>query len=503
MGVLMLQKQISNRYLNESKLIRAKTENELNMKIKNQKRAWKEKEKTLRSKAEAAKRSKNALDAIDQFKSILISSLYSSHVLDWESLQNKNEFEKSLPSLEFYLEEVGVPREDKIMEFIFSSLKNKREQKIIDANKLYEKALDVYTNQRELFYKDKKEHNNRINEFKVNYEKGEVSALKDYFIKVLENSLYPKNFNKNFELGYDEITKNLIIEFDLPNLYEVPNIIEYKYVQSRKEIVEKKMKLSDFQEYYNDVLYQITLRTIYEIFISDYAHHLDTVVFNGWIHGIDTATGNNYNSRIISILANKDEFLKLNLEYVVPKDCFRKLRGIAKGSLHNLSPIKPILELNKDDERFIENRNILAEINSTPNLADMDWEEFEHLVTNLFDKYFQNFGEARVTRRSREGGVDGVIFDSDPIRGGKYLVQAKRYNDIVPPSAVRELAGAISHERATRGILITTSYFGPDSKSFADENNIKLIEGSELVYMLDECGYKVRCEIKKRKKETS
>ena len=142
------------------------------------------------------------------------------------------------------------------------------------------------------------------------------------------------------------------------------------------------------------------------------------------------------------------------------------------------------MELNQVDERFIESRDVLAEVNSIPNLAEMEWDDFEHLVVNLFRHYFEGIGEVKITRKSREGGIDGVIFDTDPIRGGKYLIQAKRYNDIVTPSAVRELNGALHHEKATRGILITTGYFGPDSHSFASENNITLIDGNRLVYML-------------------
>ncbi|MGM9987698.1 MAG: restriction endonuclease [Bacillaceae bacterium] len=254
---------------------------------------------------------------------------------------------------------------------------------------------------------------------------------------------------------------------------------------------------------YDDILYQITLRTIYECFNSDYPDNLQTIVFNGWIHGVDVSTGAEFDSRIISILVNKEEFMSLNLNKVIVKDCFRRLNGKSSSSLHKLSPIKPILELNKVDERFIESRDVLAEINSIPNLAEMEWDDFEHLVSNLFSLYFKEIGDVKITRKSREGGIDGVIFDSDPIRGGKYLIQAKRYNDIVPPSAVRELCGSMHHEKATRGILITTGYFGPDANKFGDENNITLIDGSRLVYMLNEYGYHVRCEIQKSKKSSS
>lgn len=260
------------------------------------------------------------------------------------------------------------------------------------------------------------------------------------------------------------------------------------------------MKKDEFQIFYDVILYKITLRTIYECFSSDYPNHLESMVFNGWVHGIDNATGREFDSRIISILVKKTEFMALNLQRVVAKDCFRKLNGQSSGSLHNLAPIRPILELNRIDERFIETRDILAEINSIPNLAEMEWEDFEHLVVNLFSHYFEEIGEVKITRKSREGGIDGVIFDDDPIRGEKYIIQAKKYNDIVSPSAVRELSGTMHHEKATRGILITTGYFGPDSHTFAKDNNITLIDGNRLVYMLNSYGYTVRCEIKKGKK---
>jgi restriction system protein len=42
---------------------------------------------------------------------------------------------------------------------------------------------------------------------------------------------------------------------------------------------------------------------------------------------------------------------------------------------------------------------------------------------------------------SRDGGVDAVTFDLDPIRGGKFVIQAKRFNNVVPVSAARDLYG--------------------------------------------------------------
>jgi restriction system protein len=87
-----------------------------------------------------------------------------------------------------------------------------------------------------------------------------------------------------------------------------------------------------------------------------------------------------------------------------------------------------------------------------------------HLIRELFEKEFaQNGVEVKVTRASRDSGVDAIAFDPDPLRGGKFVIQAKRYTRTVDVSAVRDLYGTLQNEGANRDILVTTSRFGPDS----------------------------------------
>ena len=48
-----------------------------------------------------------------------------------------------------------------------------------------------------------------------------------------------------------------------------------------------------------------------------------------------------------------------------------------------------------------------------------------------------------MTQASRDRGVDALVFDPDPVRGGKYVIQAKRYTTTVDVSAVRDLYGTV------------------------------------------------------------
>jgi restriction system protein len=144
---------------------------------------------------------------------------------------------------------------------------------------------------------------------------------------------------------------------------------------------------------------------------------------------------------------------------------------------------------------------VLDGINIEQNLATMDWEDFEHLCRELFEREFADTGaEVRVTRASRDQGVDAVVFDTHPIRGGKTVIQAKRYVGTVDVSAVRDLYGTVMNEGANSGILVTTSSFGPDSYSFSLGKPLKLIDGGQLLALLAQHGYSFRIDLAEAKR---
>jgi restriction system protein len=197
----------------------------------------------------------------------------------------------------------------------------------------------------------------------------------------------------------------------------------------------------------------------------------------------------------------KAEFAQLNLSNVEPKACFRKLKGVSASKLISLSPVKPILRLNKEDKRFVPSYEVAAELSDSVNLAAMDWLDFENLIREIFDKEFsQNGGEVRITQASRDGGVDAIAFDPDPIRGGKIVIQAKRYTNPVGVSAVRDLFGTVHNEGATKGILVTTSDYGPDAYEFAKGKPLTLLSGSELLHLLQKHGHRAKINLAEAKR---
>ncbi len=361
-----------------------------------------------------------------------------------------------------------------------------------EAGKEYEQVVSR-------FKAEQRAHNAAVRQLRTDFEQGEAAAVKSYVEMVLGRSAYPDGIAKDLDVDFEPVSATIVIAYQLPapTPDALPRAIEFRYVASRDETKRTDMKPKEFEAFYEDVLQQIVLRTIHEVFQADYARHVQSVVFNGWVHGVDPKTGKDFDSCIISCQASREQFEQIDLSRVSPKDCLRGLHALDAGPLAQLAPVRPIFDLKRTDSRFVESREVLADLNSSDNLAEMDWEDFERLVRELFGKMFSTDGaEVRITQASRDRGVDAIAFDPDPIRGGKFVIQAKRYNIVVPVSAVRDLYGTVINEGAVKGILVTTSYYGHDSREFAKDKPLTLIDGSNLVYLFQQFGYDVRIDLR-------
>lgn len=325
------------------------------------------------------------------------------------------------------------------------------------------------------------------------------NAIESHAVKILLSSDYGNLFEKKIESKF--INGMLLINYLLPSIDNYPKIKEVKYIVSRNEVVEVPFPNSVIAKSYDNTLYRICLRSLYELFNSYDKDLMQAITFNGYVTALNKAIGKEETKCILSVQTTAEFFHTIGLSKVDPKTCFKSLKGVSAATLIDISPIVPILTFNKTDHRFIESHSVA--IDSGTNIASIDWADFEHLVRELFEKEFSaNGGEVKVTQSSRDGGVDAVAFDPDPIRGGKIIIQAKRYTNTVGVSAVRDLYGTIINEGASSGILITTADYGADSYTFAKDKPIKLLNGGHLLSLLHKHGYDARINIEEAKEMT-
>ena len=111
---------------------------------------------------------------------------------------------------------------------------------------------------------------------------------------------------------------------------------------------------------------------------------------------------------------------------------------------------------------------IIAEIARTPDeLYRMDPRQFEELVAELL---VRDGLEVQLTPKSRDGGRDILAFQNTATGRHLHLVECKRYARDRPigVALVRSLYGVVEQERATAGLLVTTSRFTQDALEFVD-----------------------------------
>jgi len=369
-----------------------------------------------------------------------------------------------------------------------------------DLEEEYKRRLERWHTSEQAFINKQQKLNKTIEGKKEKYISNNRDTIIDYCTSVLSNSEYPDCISKDFKLDYNPETKILILEYSLPSLNKMPKIKDVKYIQSRNIFVKNNLSESTINKLYDNVIYQIALRSIHELYKADISKILAAIVFNGWVSSTNKATGKKVNACIISVMANRSEFLSLKLSSVDPKLCFKNLKGIGSSQLFSLTPIAPVLTISREDKRFVSSYAVADGLDESNNLAAMDWEDFEHLIRELFEKEFAQYGgEVKVTQASRDGGVDAVAFDPDPIRGGKIVIQAKRYTNTVGVSAVRDLFGTVMNEGATKGILVTTADYGPDAYEFAKGKPLTLLSGSNLLHLLNKHGHKAFINLKAAK----
>ena len=342
--------------------------------------------------------------------------------------------------------------------------------------------------------KDRKDYQddvNRAEEFSELYKKlsqGGIEAVARY---TYYRTSLPDPLQLYAEFNYDPNARLMLVTMDVPNFARLRITKPLKINKCTEVVAAEKAKQCE------KLLYSLCIRAGYLVAKSDTANMFDTVAVNARQQWFDPGSGRAKEGIIASLQAQKEELIRLKVNNIDPKTCFRYLKGIATPSVESVSAIRPIFTLDKSDSRIVECRDVDYGLIPDTNLAAMPWEDFEHLVRQLFEWEFGHSDiEVNVTQASRDRGVDAIMFDPDPIRGGKYVFQAKRYTRTVDVSAVRDLYGTVVNEGANRGILVTTSGFGPDSYEFAKDKPISLVDGPSLIQLLKKHGriYRINLE---------
>jgi restriction system protein len=321
--------------------------------------------------------------------------------------------------------------------------------------------MERWNAHRETFVRAQQQDERDFTQLRAAWDAGRPDVLEKGVTIAVANSNLWWSSKRDHQVRYDPETKTLLVECEFPDVEKFQF-----YKQSGSKQTWKPVAKTRRRELQEKLLYGLALTLVFDLADITRGHAVEQIALNGHATFTDKTTGRE-----------------------------------KTADLSQYSPVIPIMTLDRDDRRIVAAREVMEGLRENENIAAMEWIDFEHLVRELFEKEFTQEGmEVKITRASRDSGVDAIAFDPDPLRGGKFVIQAKRYTRTVDVSAVRDLYGTLQNEGANRGILVTTSKFGRDSYEFAQGKPITLIDGPNLLAMLLRHGYKFCIDLEAAKR---
>jgi restriction system protein len=324
------------------------------------------------------------------------------------------------------------------------------------------------------------EHNAQIDALAVRVAAGEPAAVRDFFSAALVASPWPGGFPHEGRVAWDPRAGQLIVDRELPGVDVVPAVARYRYVKAGDREIEVARPAGERNALYRKLLARCALRLLAVAYRADQRGMIQLATVNGYVQGSDPVTGKAREVFVVAITASRPSFTAIDLSRADPVACVEGLSGQLSAR-----PDKPVAIQPGRLARPPASASPGQRGSRVVDLKSMDPIDFEDLVAALF----QRMGfDVMTTERTGDGGVDVRAIDPDPIRGGKLVIQVKRYQHTIPPAPVRDLYGTVLHEGATKGILVTTAEFGPGAQQFATGKPLTLISGSQLTTLLSEHG---------------
>lgn len=185
------------------------------------------------------------------------------------------------------------------------------------------------------------------------------------------------------------------------------------------------------------------------------------------------------------------ELTKKNLEEQPAYQQYMQELAIRNERAGNLPTIDENEPKEISVESIINNQNNEVAIELLNKVQQVAPAFFEIIVVDLLVAmgYSGENGEAKVTTRTNDGGIDGII-NQDPLGTSTVYIQAKRYKEenTIGRPAIQSFYGALAAVNADRGVFITTSSFSKGAQDFAKNQGIVLIDGIKLTELMLQYG---------------
>lgn len=210
----------------------------------------------------------------------------------------------------------------------YNQNENQKIKKDFEENsKEYKEYKEQVAQEKEIFLAHQVEHNKLVQEKIERFKNKEINEIEEYIKRSLELSPYPILFKKDITVEYNLENKLINVTYSLPEKNDLYIKDKVKYYPSKQEFTVTEIKDTQLKNIYSNIINQIALRTVFEIFTLDSELEcIDKVNFLGIQPDFDKATGKIIKREIINLVIRENMLNNIDISKVDAISCVESIK---------------------------------------------------------------------------------------------------------------------------------------------------------------------------------
>jgi restriction system protein len=185
------------------------------------------------------------------------------------------------------------------------------------------------------------ESNALLEQLREALEAGDHDAIDDYIGLVLNNSVYPEEFEVDHNYRFEPDDGKLFVELAIPAPDTIPAIKAYEYVAASDELRAIPVTQKEQRTRYNTAVAAVAVRTFRDVFAADRGEYVKTISLSVETTAIYPATGLTEDFVFIRAAADHSEFMRLDVSHVGPIEALTYIRSSVSDNAFGLETVKP------------------------------------------------------------------------------------------------------------------------------------------------------------------
>ncbi|MCU1419848.1 MAG: hypothetical protein JWR57_1017 [Mycetocola sp.] len=181
-------------------------------------------------------------------------------------------------------------------------------------------------------------HNKRVDDLIANLGYGAADAVAEYVGIVLANSVYPEHFDVRHDAEFTPTGAELRVRVTLPDPSQIPTIKSFKYVKATDQISSTEQSQRDTKARYANIVDQVALRTMHEIFEADRRNIIRAISLEVGSETNNPATGKLGFIPFAALAASREKFADIELSGIVPAATLAHLGASVSKNPYDLVP---------------------------------------------------------------------------------------------------------------------------------------------------------------------